>query len=175
MADEKKERWIQGVALSTTLLAVCAAIGSLKGGAYSTRVQLGTTQESSRWSYYQAKSTKQHLVEQEAREMELTALSTQSREARRFAEARREAALGEAKRYEAEKGVIKAEAEGIQAEEAVNKRHAGAFGQAVMLLQIAITLSSVGALIKRPPMWWAGLAFGAVGLVYLLDGFVLWF
>jgi len=40
-----------------------------------------------------------------------------------------------------------------------------------MLLQIAIMMSSVGALIKRPIMWVIGLGFGAIGLVYMLNGF----
>jgi len=77
------------------------------------------------------------------------------------------------KRYEAEKGAIKAEAEKLKEDEDLNKRHGAAFGQAVMLLQIAITMSAVGALIKKRPMWWAGLVFGAAGLVYMADGFFL--
>ena len=44
-----------------------------------------------------------------------------------------------------------------------------------MLLQIAIMLSSVGALMKKPIMWVVGLAFGAVGLTYMANGFFGWF
>jgi hypothetical protein len=44
-----------------------------------------------------------------------------------------------------------------------------------MLLQIAIMLSSVGALIKRPIMWIVGLVFGAGGLAYMANGFFGWF
>lgn len=173
MAEEKKESWTQWVALTTTILAVCAAISSLKGGGYSTRVQLATTVEANTWAYYQSKSVKQNLAELERAQMEVAALEARSPDGKRTAEAARDRAAGEAKRYEEEKGKIKAEAEGLKREEEQNKRHGAAFGQAVMLLQIAITLSAVSALIKRPVMWWAGLAGGLAGLLYMANGFFL--
>ena len=175
MADEKKEQWTQWVALTTTILAVCAAISSLKGGGYGTKVQLATTMEVNKWGYFQAKGLKQNLREQEAVLLEVAALEARTPEGKKLALEQRETALSEAKRYDGEKAAIKAEAEGLQSDEALNKRHGAAFGQAVMLLQIAITLSAVGALIKRPVMWWIGLAFGAGGLVYMADGFFLFF
>ena len=52
-------------------------------------------------------------------------------------------------------------------------RRGGNFGLAVMLLQIAIMLSSVGALIRKPASWCLGMAFGAVGLVFMLNGYTL--
>ena len=173
MAEEKKEKWTQWVALTTTILAVCAAISSLKGGSYSTKVQLATTLEANKWAYYQAKSLKQNIAEQGAALLEVAVQEARTPEGKALAERRREAAAAEAKRYDAEKGAIKAEAEALQADEALNKRHGAAFGQAVMLLQIAITLSAVGALIKRPQMWWGGLVFGAAGLLYMVNGFLL--
>ena len=77
-------------------------------------------------------------------------------------------------RYEAEKAQLKSEAERIQRDEATFQRTGGSFGLAVMLLQIAIMMSSVGALIKRPAMWIVGLVFGAVGLSYMSNGFFGW-
>ena len=56
-----KERWTQLVALTTTVLAVCAAISSLKGGGYATKVQLATTRENDKWAQYQSKSIKENL------------------------------------------------------------------------------------------------------------------
>ena len=175
MAEEKKEKWTQWVALTTTILAVCAAISSLKGGGYSTKVQLATTMEVNKWSYFQAKSLKQNLREQEAVLLEVAALEARTPEGKKLAQDQHQAALAEVKRYAAEKDAIKAEAEKLKEDEDLNKRHGGAFGQAVMLLQIAITMSAVGALIKRKPMWWFGLAFGVAGLVYMANGFFLFF
>ena len=148
-----KERWTQWVALTTTILAVCAAISSLKGGGYSTKVQLSTTQEVNKWSYFQSKSIKQHAVELHRDQLDLALLEARTPEAQRLLQERIARADAELARYDQEKGQIKAEAEAIQKDEGELKRHAGAFGLAVMLLQIAIMLSSVAALLKRPPMW----------------------
>ena len=65
MTAETQEKWLKWVALTTTILAVCAAFASLKGGGYSTQVQLMTTQVNDQWSFYQAKSVKLHLSEME--------------------------------------------------------------------------------------------------------------
>ena len=60
MSEPVKESWLQWVALTTTILAVAAAISSLKASSYSTRVQIHTTEEANQWAYYQAKSIKEH-------------------------------------------------------------------------------------------------------------------
>ena len=83
---EQKEKWIQWVALTTTILAVSAAISSLKGGSYSTQVQLKNTQEANRWAYYQAKSLKQNLAELEREHMGVLALEARTPEGRGQAE-----------------------------------------------------------------------------------------
>jgi hypothetical protein len=51
--------------------------------------------------------------------------------------------------------------------------HARIFGGAVIFLQIAILLSSIAALMKKKPLWLAGLAVGIVGILYFCDGFFL--
>jgi len=168
---EQKEKWIQWVALTTTVLAVCAAISSLKGGGFSTQVQLKNTQEANRWAFYQSKSLKQNLAELEREEMAVLALEARTPEGKAQAERSLARASAEAQRYEREKSEIKVEAEKLGAEQAELKRHGGSFGLAVMLLQIAIMMSSVGALIRKPMMWYAGLLFGLVGLVYMAAGF----
>src|SRR5512142_1457211 len=83
-----KERWTQWVALTTTILAVCAAISALKGGGYSTKVQLSTTQEVDKWVYFQSKSIKQHAVELHRDQLELARAEARSPEAQRIADER---------------------------------------------------------------------------------------
>jgi len=168
-----RDRWTQWVALTTTILAVCAAISALKGGGYSTRVQLSTTQEANLWSYFQSKSIKQHAVELHREQLEVLRAEARTPEGQRLLDERLARSKQEATRYEQEKGGIKAEAEAMQKAEGDLKRHGAAFGLAVMLLQIAIMLSSVGALIKRPAMWVVGLCFGCIGLGYMANGFWL--
>jgi len=169
-----KERWTQFVALTTTVLAVCAAISSLKGGGYSTKVQLATTRENDRWAQYQSKSIKQSLFGVEQSLLQVQALEAKAPEARAAISTRLAKLQAELDRYDKEKAQLKAEAEGIQRDEAGFQRIGGNFGLAVMLLQIAIMLSSVGALMKRPSMWVVGLFFGAIGLTYMGNGFFGW-
>jgi hypothetical protein len=170
-----KERWTQWVALTTTILAVCAAISSLKGGGYSTKVQLATTRENDKWAQYQSKSIKQNLFVVEQDLLQVQALEARAPEAKAAIAARLGKLQGEIERYEKEKGEIRGAAEGVQKEQADFQRHGGNFGLAVMLLQIAIMLSSVGALIKKPVMWGVGLVFGVAGLAYMANGFFAWF
>jgi len=174
-ASVLKERWTQWVALTTTVLAVCAAISSLKGGGYSTKVQLATTRENDKWAQYQSKSIKQNLFAVEQNLLQVQALEAKAPEAKAAIAARLSKLQAEIDRYEKEKGELRDAAEGIQKEQADYQRHGGNFGLAVMLLQIAIMLSSVGALIKKPVMWVVGLVFGVVGLAYMANGFFAWF
>jgi hypothetical protein len=166
-----KERWTQWVALTTTILAVCAAISSLKGGGYSSKVQLATARENDHWAQYQSKSIKENLLAVEQSLLEVQALEARTPEAKEAIAARVVKLEADVARYETEKGQLKADAEALQRDEASYQRQGGAFGLAIMLLQIAIMMSSVGALIKRPIMWVIGLGFGAIGLVYMLNGF----
>ena len=45
----------------------------------------------------------------------------------------------------------------------------------MIFLQIGILLSSIAALLKKKPIYFAGLAVGVVGLVYFANGFFLLF
>jgi len=170
-----KERWTQLVALTTTVLAVCAAISSLKGGGYATKVQLATTRENDKWAQYQSKSIKQNLFAVEQSLLQVQALEARAPEAKAAIAARLSRLQAEIDRYDKEKALLKTEAEAIQHDEASWQRIGGSFGLAVMLLQIAIMLSSVGALMKKPAMWVVGLVFGSVGLTYMANGFFGWF
>jgi hypothetical protein len=170
-----KERWTQWVALSTTVLAVCAAISSLKGGGYSTKVQLSTTRENDRWAQYQSKSLKENLLVVERDLLQVQSLEARAPEARQAISVQLAKLQADVGRYESEKAQLKTEAEAMQRDEGTFQRVGANFGLAVMLLQIAIMLSSVGALIKRPIMWIVGLLFGASGLVYMANGFFGWF
>ena len=173
--DQPQEQWLKWVALTTTILAVCAAIASLKGSSFSTRVQILTTQENNQWSYFQSKSIKQHLFElkRDIFQIEL---------AKDPAPALRARLLDMIKgvddsivRYDKEKEEIRLQAEALSKEQVDLKRHGGNFGIAVMLFQIAIMLSAVGALLKKRYAWLAGLLMGFFGLLYFANGFWTFF
>ena len=58
MAEEPKEKWLNYLALTTVILAVCATLSTFKGAGYSTRAVLSQSQATNQWAYYQAKGIK---------------------------------------------------------------------------------------------------------------------
>jgi hypothetical protein len=178
MAEEKKERWLSWLALTTVVFAVGATLATFKGGSYSTRALLSQTQASDQWAYFQAKSIKGNLytLQKEQLELQLGVLGPAVPAGVRTAYEGRIAACAEkVQKYEQEQAQIKAEAEALERNRDLCKRHQAAFGVAVILLQITILLSSVAALLKRRPLWYAALAIGSVGMVQFANGFLLFF
>ena len=76
MADEKKpedkkDPWLNHLALTTVIFAVCATLSTFKGGGYSTRSVISQAQASDQWAYYQAKSIKANLYQIQRERLQL--------------------------------------------------------------------------------------------------------
>ena len=109
MATVFDEKWGKWVALTTMIFAVCAALSSLKGGGYSTKVQLAMTQENNKWAYYQAKSIKGHSFELQRDLFALYQLSAAEKE-KEFITKKIQYYTEQVARYDKEKNDIKKEA-----------------------------------------------------------------
>src|SRR4029077_13934151 len=94
-AEHSGEKWISGVALSTAILAVLAAIASLLSGENANEAMLNQIEASSQWSYYQAKSIKAAVLDAK---MTFTGAPNESDQSKRA-------------RYEKEQQEIRSEAE----------------------------------------------------------------
>ena len=175
MAEEKKEPWLNYLALTTVIFAVCATLSTLKGGGYSTLSVMSQAQASDQWSYYQAKSIKGYVydLQKEKFEMDLKAIKGMSRSLTADYEKRIVSYKEKIERYEKEKEDIKKKAEELEARRDEARQHAGVFGIAAMFLQIAILLSSIAALMKKKLFWFIGMTGGCIGLVYFFNGFFL--
>lgn len=170
---EPKETWITWVALTTTVLAVLAAIGSLRATSYSTKVQLATTKEANQWAYFQSKSIKEHSYTLNRDILaSVKLMEIKNPKAQKFLADKIKEYEGEVARYEKEKNEIKKTAEDTIKEQEGYKQKNGNFALAVMLLQIAIMCSAVGALIKKKIMWLMGLIMGGWGIFYFVMGFL---
>lgn len=178
MAHEKQQQWLNYLALTTVVFAVGATLATFKGGSYSTRALLSQTQASDQWAYFQAKSIKGNLytLQKEQLELRLADLGAGAPDSLR---ARYEERLADCARrvqkYDQEQLEIRAAAEALEKTRDVCQRHQAAFGVAVIFLQITILLSSVAALMKRKPLWYAALALGALGMVQFANGFLLFY
>jgi len=71
MADDKKEKWMNYLAMSTVIFAVCATLSTFKGGGYGSRALLNQTSASDQWAFYESKSIKSSLTKNQKDNMEL--------------------------------------------------------------------------------------------------------
>jgi Domain of unknown function (DUF4337) len=138
----------QQVAIFTAILATIGALVSYRGGStqndamlYKNEAVLKKAEASDQWNFYQAKSSKQHLMELA---VELVPAEKQERYRKEVA------------RYEQEKKAIKAKAEALdeasvkaneQSEHFQHPHHR--LAQGLTLIQIAISLASITVLTNR--------------------------
>ena len=178
MAEEPKEKWLNYLALTTVILAVCATLSTFKGAGYSTRAVLSQSQATNQWAYYQAKGIKGYLYEIQKEALELEFKKDKIRGAKTLQEEYEQKIdlyAQKMKKYDGEKAEISKEAKRLETLRDDAQKHSGVFGLAVIFLQIAILLSSIAALMKKKVVWIIGMGAGAVGVVYFVNGFLLFF
>ena len=176
MAEEKKEPWLNYLALTTVIFAVCATLSSFKGGGFSTRSVLSQSHAANQWAYFQAKSIKGYLYELQREELELELKMSGSKVSRPVLEKygkNIDYYSKNIKRYDEEKAQIQKDARKYEALHDDAQKHSQIFGIAVIFLQLAILLSSIAALMKKKPVWVLGLIMGVLGVTYFINGFFL--
>ena len=178
MSEEPKEKWLNYLALTTVILAVCATLSTFKGAGYSTRAVLSQSQATNQWAYYQAKGIKGYLYEIQKETLELEFKKDKIKGAKTLKEEyekKIDLYAQKIKKYDGEKAEISKEAKRLETLRDDAQKHSGVFGLAVIFLQIAILLSSIAALMKKKVVWLIGMGAGAVGVVYFVNGFLLFF
>ncbi|MBJ6726651.1 DUF4337 domain-containing protein [Geomesophilobacter sediminis] len=176
MAEEKKEPWLNYLALTTIVLAVCATLATFKGGGFSTRSILYQTQASDQWAFYQSKSIKGYLYEMQKDQLDMQLKATGPRGNAELAAEMQKKIDGYAKKiakYDTEKAQIQADAKKLEEKRNDAQKHGQAFGVAVIFLQIAILLSSIAALLKKKYVWVIAVAVGCYGILSFANGFLL--
>jgi hypothetical protein len=176
MSEDKKEPWLNYLALTTVLLALCATLAAYKGGGYSTSSMLNQVQSSDQWSFYQSKSIKGYLYELQRDQLKLdlkARAATLTPELAAEHQARIDAYTAKVKKYEEEKAAIEKLARTKETARDEALMYGRQFGRSVIFLQIAILLSSIAALMKKKPVWVLGLLTGLAGLFYFANGFWL--
>ena len=175
MADILPEKWMKGVAITTTVLAVMTAIASSRAAYCVAQSQVLTAQEGSKWSYFQAKSIKQNIMETQLSEFKIDALGETAPEEKRMLDQTIAAYQTDIARYDQEKKDIKLDAENTGKKNVRLSRQGSQYALSVVFFQIGIMLSSVSALLKRREMWVVGMIMGAIALVFLVNGLFLLF
>ncbi|MEO8701350.1 MAG: DUF4337 domain-containing protein [Kofleriaceae bacterium] len=168
--SEPTERWLNFLALTTVVFAVCATLSTLKGGGYSTRSVVSQAEASNQWAHFQSKSIKGYLYDLQRDKLELE-LKAGVADGGGAYQAKIALYAAESVRYRDERTAIAAAATTLEQARDQARRQSGSFGLAAMFLQIAILLSSIAALTKRRLFWYLGNAAGCFGLLYFFDGF----
>jgi len=146
--------WISGVALSTAILAVLAAISGLLAGMYANEAMMSQIKSSDQWGYYQAKSIKAAILEAK------TTLATEATDRDKE----------KATQYQEEQREIKSEAEHKEAEAKASFHRHEVFARSVTMFQIAIAIAAISALTKKRRYWFVSMVFGLIGVVFLVLG-----
>jgi Domain of unknown function (DUF4337) len=159
-----------GVSITATFMALC----NVKDGNVNQAMQQAQARSVDTWSYYQAKSTKQHLAEAMSDQLETQReiAPGASPEARALFDQKIAAYKAKIKTYEAEKAEIKAKAEGFQKEYDTLNFHDDQFDMAEASLSISIAMLGVTALTQKRWMLLVAGAFVLFGFVMGLAGFL---
>ena len=179
MAEEKKEKWMTYMAITTILIAVAATLSTFKGGGFSTRSLLNQTLASDQWAFFQSKSIKSYIYDMRRENLEIQVASLEKQKGNESLIEKYNGMIADytqkVKTYESEKEAINKVAKGYENIRDESKLHSAKFGVAVIFLQISILLSSIATLSKKRFVWICGLILGVIGIFYFIDGFLLFF
>ncbi len=174
---EQRDRWTKYVSLTMVVIAVLAAIATLKGGGFSTRTlkemneaTFNQSEASDQWAYYQAKSIKQNLYEIELDHLnaapapDTNAVAKMKAKVAKYDQDKADITVL-AKRFEAARDTARQAAAGAA-------EHSKQMGLAITLFQIAIALGAMCLIVKKKPLWIVSLVLGALAaakMIYVLN------
>ena len=159
-AHTAAEPWVMGVALSAAILAAFAAVTALYAEHFATEATLEQIQASDRWTEFQANSIKEKLME--ANKKLLKNLNKEF-------DPEDEAKLAE---YKKRKEAVKDKAKEFEDESIKHLREHVPLSRGLTMFQVAIAICAISVLTKRRAFWFVSLAFGAIGVGFLIWGLV---
>ncbi|HEY9681466.1 MAG TPA: DUF4337 family protein [Oculatellaceae cyanobacterium] len=165
-------------AVTAATLAVLAAIGSLLSGHAANDAILLQSKASDQWSYYQAKSTKSHLYENN--KTLLDAFAQVVHPQGKAGEESTQAVLQEIastaekkmKGYEKDKKEIEEKAEDLEKESATQLAKHELYSFAVACFQIGIVIASVSILVDSGALFAFSIVGGVGGVLLLIMGYL---
>jgi hypothetical protein len=172
-ASTTPEGFGRHAAVLVSILAALLALAVISGNRAMTEALLSQQKASDAWNEFQANSLKRHINEDEAANLRLLAAGGP-----REAEAEQRAAALEsdaATKYRPTQDRLQHEAEGLERERDLAERRHRRFEVAEAGFQLAIVLSSISIVARALGLLWAGGILGLVSLLFLFNGFWLWF
>jgi hypothetical protein len=160
-AHEEGGGFNTGVALSSALIAVLAAVCALFAGGYANEALVARVKSSDQWSYYQAKGIKSAVLSSKIETLKALGHKTSEDDA------------AKAEQYKADQDKISEDAKALDEEsEQLLAKHE-ILSKGVTLFQIAIALGAIAVLTKRKNLWFVSLAVSLGGIFFLVKGLFL--
>lgn len=159
-ADAEAKRFMSRVAVTTAVLATMASIATMFSTSHLNQAMLDQIKSADQWSFFQAKGVKLAVLESK---MELVGELGKPGTA---------GDLERAARYKKEQEEIKAEAGKREESAADHRKRHNTLGRASTAYQVAIALSAIAILVRKPVMWWLSIGLGAVGTGFFVVGMV---
>jgi hypothetical protein len=153
LAEHNQKPWLRRLALTTAILAVLAAVASLQSGRFSNEAILEQARATDDWSYYQAKGNK--LVTRTAEMEILLQLKAPNDQV--------DTLRAEVARYGDEQAHIQEKAAAREAAARADLSRHEWYAAIVTLLQVAIGLSAIAALMESRRTWIVACCIGGCG------------
>lgn len=147
------------VAVTTLLLAGTATLVTFASAAYGNDALLAQTQLSNCWSYYQAKSIKEHAF-QLHRDLLLLIPASDNTTITHY--------NSEIERYRQEKYALMQEANKLSHTREKAEHYAASFGNSLIFLQVGILLSSLASVNRISYYWYGSILAGISSLIALV-------
>jgi hypothetical protein len=178
LEEKKSTRFTRRVALTTAIYAVVLAIASLGGNNATKEMLLAQQQASDLWAHYQAKSIREHQVRVQKLRLEADLSerdSTVNPTGRQKFEGLLKEYTEQERHYNTDKKEIEKEAKAREHERDLYRTRDPYFDYGEALLQIAIVLASIGILSSSLPVFVVSLVMAVCGVIFTLNGFLLFF
>ena len=160
---EKEKDWSFYIAISTALIAVLAAITSLLAGHHSNEALIEQIKASDQWAFYQAKGIKAAILEERLENLQLNQQEPPAAQQKKLSE------------YKKQQAEINEKAEEMQKSSRHHDHLHLVFAGGVTLFQVAIAVSAISVLARRPAFWYVGLVLGTIAIAFVIFGSVQWY
>jgi phage-related tail protein len=153
------------VSFTMAILAVLVAVAALLSHRAHTEEVLLQNKATDTWGYYQAKNIRRHTMTQ-VDEL-LKVLPSKDSAAAEALLKKNEAAI---EKSTVEQEEIQKEATAMESEVRLFEHRANRYDLGETLLEVGLVICSITLLTKRRAFWFAGIAFGAAGIVLTVLG-----
>ncbi|MEO8842759.1 MAG: DUF4337 domain-containing protein [Kofleriaceae bacterium] len=156
----KERKWISRVAVSSAILAVCAAITALLASHHSDEAILEQMRATDQWSYYQAKGIKLAILQGNIEQLTGDGKTVPPER------------LVKVGGYQNEMKDIEEKGHDMEESSEAHMHHHVSLARGVTAFQIAIAMGAIAVLARRPRLWSLSLGLGIMGLVFMILGLI---